>query len=142
MASTIEIEGIELTRYVQSSFKIKTPTITIFVDPHRLTKETVGDEKADLVLITHPHFDHLDPDAVDAVRGGDTVIVTNMACAPKLQGKGRLVAPREGPKHRPARDTHQGGSWIQSAPSKGPGLQHRLCVHHSRPTGLRRWRYR
>ena len=122
MASTIEIEGIELTRYVQSSFKIKTPRITIFVDPHRLTKETVGDEKADLVLITHPHFDHLDPDAVDAVKGGDTVIVTNTACAPKLQGKGRLVALREG------QSTDQRGVHIKAVPGYNQ--------HHPRAQGF------
>ncbi len=122
MASTVTIDGIELTRYVQATFKIKTPTITVFVDPHRLTKETVGGEKADLILVTHPHFDHLDPDAIDVVKKGDTVIVTNAACAPKLEGKGRIVTIREG------QSTDQKGLHIKAVPGYNQ--------HHPRDQGF------
>lgn len=42
--------------------------------------------KADLILITHEHGDHLDPKAVAAIRKKDTKIVATIRCAIKLPG--------------------------------------------------------
>lgn len=42
--------------------------------------------KADLILITHEHRDHLDPKAVATLRQPDTQIVANQAAAGQLQG--------------------------------------------------------
>ncbi len=42
--------------------------------------------KADLVLVTHEHGDHLDPEAVDRLRRDGTVVVANTASAEKLEG--------------------------------------------------------
>ena len=48
--------------------------------------------KADVILITHEHGDHLDKAAIDALyEEGKTVIVTNANCAAKL-GKGKVMA--------------------------------------------------
>jgi L-ascorbate metabolism protein UlaG (beta-lactamase superfamily) len=82
--STTTIEGVQFTRYVQATFKIVSPGITIWADPHRVTPAEVGTEKADLVLVTHPHFDHMDPSAIRACAKTDAVIVTNPAVAAKL----------------------------------------------------------
>ena len=46
---------------------------------------------ADYILITHEHFDHLDPAAVSALEKADTKIITNAVCAGKL-GKGDVMA--------------------------------------------------
>ncbi len=42
--------------------------------------------KADLILITHEHRDHLDPKAVEAIRKEKTRIVLTQACAAQVQG--------------------------------------------------------
>ena len=42
--------------------------------------------KADLILITHEHRDHLDPQVVAMLRKADTQIVLNPAAAGQLQG--------------------------------------------------------
>ena len=48
--------------------------------------------KADVILITHEHGDHLDKAAIDALyEEGKTVIVTNANCAAML-GKGKVMA--------------------------------------------------
>ncbi len=95
MASKTTIGGVEFERFIQSSFRIKGGGVTVYVDPHRITE---APEKGDLVLITHEHFDHLDPDSIKVVAQEDAVIVANAPCARALQGKvkGRIVSIEEG----------------------------------------------
>ncbi len=87
MASTVTVDGLELTRYVQSTFKIKGDGLVIWVDPHRVAENEVGADKADLVLITHPHFDHMDPDALTSCVKEGTVLVTNPTVWKELEPK-------------------------------------------------------
>lgn len=58
----------------------------IHVDPWTKLADYSKLPKADLVLITHEHFDHLDPKAVAAVRGESTKVVLTKACADKVAG--------------------------------------------------------
>ena len=92
MTTSATIEGIQFERLVQSSFRIRSGDLVIYVDPHRITQ---GD-RADLILVTHEHFDHLDPAAIAAVKKDDTVVIANAPCAQRLKGKGRVVAVKEG----------------------------------------------
>ncbi len=94
MPKSATISGIEFERFVQSSFRIKSGDTVIYIDPHRITS---GDA-ADLVLITHEHYDHMDSASIKAVEGPNTVIVANAPCARALQGKvgARIVSIEEG----------------------------------------------
>ncbi len=65
---------------------------TIYIDPIKLKGRPL---KADLILITHDHFDHCSPDDVAKVAKDDTVIVTIAAAAQKLKGDVRVVKPGE-----------------------------------------------
>ncbi len=87
MASTVTVDGLEFTRYVQSTIKIKGGGLVIWVDPHRVTEKEVGQDKTDLVLVTHPHFDHMDPDALAACVKDGTVLVTNPTVWNELEPK-------------------------------------------------------
>lgn len=58
----------------------------VHVDPWTKLADYSKLPKADLVLITHDHYDHFDPKAVAAVRREDTRVVLTKACADKVPG--------------------------------------------------------
>jgi L-ascorbate metabolism protein UlaG (beta-lactamase superfamily) len=64
-------------------------SVVVCIDPYQIT----GSKAADLVLITHEHFDHCSPEDLEKVRKPDTVVVTDAASAKKLTGDVRVVAP-------------------------------------------------
>lgn len=62
---------------------------TIYTDPFKIAKS----DRADIILITHEHFDHCSPEDVKKIQGTDTVIVTTEDCAAKLSGNIKIVSP-------------------------------------------------
>ena len=59
-----------------SSIRIAAPDGPVmYVDPFHLSAEP---HDADIVLVTHPHFDHFSPDDIERVRKDDTVFVMPM----------------------------------------------------------------
>ena len=58
----------------------------IHVDPYGSVADYSKQPKADLILITHEHGDHLDAKAIDQIRKEKTTIVANPASAKQLQG--------------------------------------------------------
>lgn len=54
-----------------------------YVDPHEFNKSP-SYEKADIILITHAHFDHCDPEAVKRILKPTTVIAVPAGCREKL----------------------------------------------------------
>lgn len=69
-------------------------TKTIYVDPYQIS----SGPKADLILITHEHFDHCSPEDVSKIQQSETVIVTEKDSAKKLSGNVRVIAPGESVK--------------------------------------------
>jgi L-ascorbate metabolism protein UlaG (beta-lactamase superfamily) len=65
---------------------------TIYTDPIKLKGRP---PKADLILITHDHYDHCSPDDVAKIAKDGTVIVTIAAAAKMLKGDVRVVKPGE-----------------------------------------------
>jgi L-ascorbate metabolism protein UlaG (beta-lactamase superfamily) len=61
----------------------------IYTDPFKIKKK----DTADIILITHEHFDHCSPEDVKKIQGPDTVIVATQDCAGKLSGNVKTVKP-------------------------------------------------
>lgn len=62
----------------------------IHVDPWTRLADYSRMPKADLILITHQHFDHLDPAAVSQLRRAETAVVLTETCAARL-GSGTVI---------------------------------------------------
>lgn len=62
----------------------------IYVDPVGQFADYGRLPKADVILITHDHYDHLDPEAVETLEKEGTLIVGNRSSVEKL-GKGRAM---------------------------------------------------
>jgi L-ascorbate metabolism protein UlaG (beta-lactamase superfamily) len=65
--------------------------ITLYFDPY----EIAGGPPADLILISHDHFDHCSPDDVKKIQTKDTIIVTEADSAKKLSGQIEIIQPGE-----------------------------------------------
>ena len=61
----------------------------IYTDPFKIKNKNT----ADIILITHEHFDHCSPEDIKILQGPDTVIVATPDCAKKLTGKVKIVKP-------------------------------------------------
>jgi L-ascorbate metabolism protein UlaG (beta-lactamase superfamily) len=70
--------------------------VNISVDPFSRVADYATLPKADLILLTHEHQDHLDLDALNAVRTDDTVIVLTETCATQVEGG---IVMHNGDKH-------------------------------------------
>ena len=86
---------VKIHALVHASMWIEAGDVQIFVDP--VTK--LGDRKidyasmpkADIILITHEHYDHLDKEAIRALTKDDTQLIMNSASVKEF-GKGQSMA--------------------------------------------------
>jgi L-ascorbate metabolism protein UlaG (beta-lactamase superfamily) len=70
-------------------FLIKGDGKAIVIDPFQVKQC----EPADIILISHEHYDHCSPEDVNKIRKDSTVIVTEAQSATKLAGDVRVVQP-------------------------------------------------
>ncbi len=73
-----------------ASFRIDAGKI-IYFDPYQIS----SGPKADMILISHEHFDHCSLDDVAKIQDSATVIVTEKDSAKKLKGDVRIIKPGE-----------------------------------------------
>ena len=65
--------------------------ITIYIDPFQIQPGP----KADIILVSHEHFDHCSPEDIDKIKAEDTIIVTEAQSAEKLEGNVKVMKPYE-----------------------------------------------
>jgi len=66
-----EYGGVKISWLGHDGFRIKN-TKTIYIDPY----EIKGGEKANILLITHDHFDHCSPEDIAKIVSQETIIIT------------------------------------------------------------------
>src|SRR5947199_1024660 len=76
----LEYQGLKITWLGHDSFKIKDGK-TVIIDPFKIR---LSSEKADILLITHEHFDHLSADDIKKVANDKTIAVAPPACKNEL----------------------------------------------------------
>jgi len=74
-----------------AGFQIKTDGKIIYIDPY----EGEYSEKADLILVTHSHFDHCAVSKIQKIRKTETVIIAPQDCVSKIGGNVKTLKPGE-----------------------------------------------
>lgn len=92
MGKTLELGDVHVEWLGHASFMFRAGETVVYVDPYKVSH---GD-KADLILITHDHYDHCDPASVGYLRKEETALVAPKSCKEKLQriteiGPGQVI---------------------------------------------------
>ncbi len=74
-----------------SGFRIRAGRAVIYIDPYRLPNGPA----ADLILVTHGHYDHFSPQDVERLTADDTMLVAPPAVAERVSGHVHAIAPGE-----------------------------------------------
>lgn len=87
-------KSVEIQPLIHASLRIVFNGKEIEVDPVGKMGDRVTDyatmPKADIILVTHEHYDHLDPEAIKTLSKSDTVVIANPNSA-KILGYGTVM---------------------------------------------------
>lgn len=74
-----DYSGIQIRWYGHDTFTIKN-NVTVCIDPYKLTRPL----SADIILISHNHFDHLSEDDLSKIANQNTIIIAPNECISQL----------------------------------------------------------
>ena len=82
----IDVANVSINWLGHASFKItdKIDNRVIYIDPYKISEKN---EKADIILVTHSHFDHCSIKDLQKISDPKTVILAPADCMSKFQGK-------------------------------------------------------
>ena len=93
--TTKDGKQIQITLFKHASLAIEYDGLEIYVDPVTKVGDTEIDytsmPKADYILVTHEHWDHLDPKAIEELSKPSTEIILN-GTSEKQLGKGNVIS--------------------------------------------------
>ncbi len=75
-----------------AGFRIETRDATVYIDPYRVP---AGAPPADLILVTHGHYDHFSRQDVEALSHDGTWLIAPAAVAERAAGRVASIAPGE-----------------------------------------------
>jgi len=68
---------MKIHRIIQSCFSIELNEKILYFDPFKIDENA---EKADIILITHPHFDHYSKTSMNRIINEDTIVICPKKC--------------------------------------------------------------
>ena len=77
-----EYEGIKIHWLGHDAFWIEAKGKNIYIDPYKLGKSNLP--PADVVISSHEHFDHCNPEAINMVASDDTILIGPKSCQETL----------------------------------------------------------
>src|SRR4051812_11600305 len=75
-----------------AGFRVYAPGAVIYIDPYRVKEDA---PKADLILVTHGHYDHFSPQDIDRLSHDRTWLIAPPLVAERARGRVRAIAPGE-----------------------------------------------
>ncbi len=72
-----------------SGFRVRTAGATVYIDPYRAP----DGPDADLILVTHGHYDHFSPQDLERLSHDETLLVAPAAVAERAKGRVVAIAP-------------------------------------------------
>ncbi|MDH5810669.1 MAG: MBL fold metallo-hydrolase [Candidatus Methanomethylicaceae archaeon] len=75
-----------------AAFQIRGKDKIVYLD---LGEGAKPSDKADLVLISHSHWDHFDPKVIERVTKADTLVIAPKDCAKSLKANVKTIEPGE-----------------------------------------------
>lgn len=83
----LNLDDVTITWLGHDAMKVKGNKV-IYIDPFQLKR---GEEAADIILITHEHYDHCSPEDVGKIAKKDTVVVGTADVTARFKGETRTV---------------------------------------------------
>jgi L-ascorbate metabolism protein UlaG (beta-lactamase superfamily) len=75
-----------------SGFRLRAGRELVYIDPYRVAADA---PKADLILVTHGHYDHFSPQDIELLSHAHTWLVAPAAVAERVTGRVISIAPGE-----------------------------------------------
>lgn len=105
------------TWFWQSGYQWAGDGFTVYIDPVNLPGEN---DPADLIFLTHAHFDHFSQDDIEKLRTDGTVVLAPRDVAAELSGEVRALSPGDSDEVKGVR--------FQTVPAYNI-VEHRLQAH-------------
>jgi len=81
----LEYEGINLKWTGHDGFQISNSDKILYIDPFKLAKQYNDLHNANLILITHNHFDHLSLNDLGKIINKETIVIAAKECVDQLK---------------------------------------------------------